>query len=558
MAFIRIQNLKKNDFGLIVSGSASITKCVYQKKEKYHSKQINVESLGEVIWLSDDKKSGIFKSPTRGIVFYDSKDDTFDNVEADDTRLQGSKVDTKPLVHSEFGDIFLSLYCLNKYGITELIKNVFGKECYERVIVHILYSFLSNGSRMTVSNFMEKSFLPHIFKSIVIDSLRYDEAYFSFMGDDNLKISFFKKFIAMMKKKDKNFGSSVYVDSTPIPTDSDNPMSKLCCHGTGSSCTQIRLALVLDQASGLPVWYDIIPGNVLDVNNLKDEIMDVEKTLGISIKSMILDAGYSSKELLSCLNDDRKIILRMPEKKGYPSQELFDDVEKEYNNPDKLFVRNEHSYVAIRKKIKLFDSCEIEAFSYIDKDNAESGSKKIQIEIANDKNYKAEFDSKPVNERKKTLMNSGFFVLLSNCGFDEKKTLDEYFDRTHIETFFKDAKEGRKLLPLCKWNDRSVRGKILSDMISTILHTCFRKELSETKKADAEKKRGRKPNDILPLNQISVSEIISSCSTLMCLKKDDVFYIETPMKDVKEYFNFFGLKIQGSMTTEEIKKMLNL
>lgn len=332
---------------------------------------------------------------------------------------------------------------------------------------------------MTVSNFMERSFLPHIFKSVVIDSLRYDEAYFSFMGDDNLKISFFKKFIAMMKEKDKNFGSSVYVDSTPIPTDSDNPLSKLCCHGTGSSCTQIRLALVLDQASGLPVWYDIIPGN-------------------------------------------------------------------------------EHDYVAIRKKIRLFDSCEIEAFSYIDKDNAESGSKKIQIEMANDKNSKAEFDSKPVNERKKILMNSGFFVLLSNCGFDEKKTLDECFDRTHIEMFFKDAKEGRTLLPLCKWNDMSVRGKILSDMISTMLYTCFRKELSEVKKAETERKRGRKPNGILPLNQLSVSEIISSCSTLMCLRKDDILYIETPMKDAKEYFRFFGLKIQGSMTIKEIKTMLNL
>ncbi len=54
MAFIRIQNLKKNNSGNIISGSASITKCIYDKKEKYHSKQINVESLGEVIWLSKD------------------------------------------------------------------------------------------------------------------------------------------------------------------------------------------------------------------------------------------------------------------------------------------------------------------------------------------------------------------------------------------------------------------------------------------------------------------------------------------------------------------------
>lgn len=558
MAFIRIQHLKTDASGKILSGSASIAKCIYDKGGKYHSRQINVETLGEVIWLSEDRKSGIFKSMTRGIVFYDSKDDSFSPIGANDEKLKDTKVDIEPLVHSQFGDVYLALSCLNKYGLTGLIKDVFGKEAYERVIVHVLYSFLSNGSKMTPCNFMEKTFLPHLFKSVLVESLRYDEAYFMRMGNDSLKISFFRKFIDMMKKKEAGFGSSVYVDSTPIPTDSDNPMSRLCCHGTGSSCTQVRLALVLDQESGLPVWYDIIPGNVLDVNNLKDELRDVEESLGITIKSMILDAGYSSKELLSFLGDKKKAILRMPEKKGYPFQELFDDVEKEYNNPDCVFVRNEHNYVAIRKTIRLFDSCDIEAYSYIDKDNAESGAKQLEIKMSEDPSMKSVFDAKPTNEKKKELLGSGFFVLLSNYGYDAKKTLDEYFDRTHIETFFKDSKEGRRLLPLCKWKDESVRGKILSDMISTILYALFRKELSETKSVESSKKKGRKPKDLLPLNQLTVSEIISSCSTLMCMKKDGIIYIETPMKGVKQYYAFFGCSVTGSMTIDEIKKMLNL
>ncbi len=39
---------------------------------------------------------------------------------------------------------------LNKFGITELIKKIL-KDGYIRVAVHILYSFLSNGSNMAVS-----------------------------------------------------------------------------------------------------------------------------------------------------------------------------------------------------------------------------------------------------------------------------------------------------------------------------------------------------------------------------------------------------------------------
>ena len=49
--------------------------------------------------------------------------------------------------------------------------------------------------------------------------------------------------------------------------------------------------------------------------------------------------------------------------------------------------------------------------------------------------------------------------------------LDEYFCRTNIETAFKTDKEYLKLLPLCKWSDLTVRGKILSDVIDSILRS---------------------------------------------------------------------------------------
>lgn len=560
MAFIRTQNIKRNGEGIIVSGSASVAKSVYQSNARHHSRQVNIEALGKVLWLSEDGKSGIFQSPTRGLVFYDSKDDTFSFVETNDKRLNGTKAEFRPLIHSVFGDAYLSLQCLGKYGITGLLKETFGKELFTRTLAHVLYSFVSDGSKMTCANFIGRSMYSYFLGNVSPDSLRYDEYYFSSLGDDSLKVSFFRKFVAMMKKKDKDFGTSVYVDSTPIPTDSDNPMSRLCCHGTGSSCTQIRLAFVLDQKSGLPVWYDIIPGNVLDVNNLKDELTDVEKSLKISIESMVLDAGYSSRELLGSINDGRKLIIRMPERKGYPYQELFDSVEKEYNNPDRIFVRNGHNYVAVRKQIKLFGNIAIDAYSYIDKDNAESGMKKAEIRMSENKKEKKEFDAKPESERKRYLMEGGYFVLLSNYGYDEKGTLDEYFGRTHIENFFKDSKEGRRLLPLCKWSDRSVRGKILSDMISTILYTLFRKEMSKAKcrYSEGEKKGGRKPKDLLPLNQITVSEVLSGCSMLMCMKDGDTIYIDTPMKEVKEYFGFFGITIKGSMTMDEIRSELGL
>lgn len=79
------------------------------------------------------------------------------------------------------------------------------------------------------------------------------------MGDDRIRMDFFRAFIALMRKDNPDFGRGCYVDSTPLPNAiHDNPFNALCCHGVSSSQIQTRLVLVLDEVSGLPVWYDII------------------------------------------------------------------------------------------------------------------------------------------------------------------------------------------------------------------------------------------------------------------------------------------------------------
>lgn len=109
MAFIKIQKLKYNSDGTIKSGSASIVESKYVRGEKNHSRQVVRERLGKIISLSDDKKSGIFMSPTRGLIEYDSKTDSFSTVPLEDSRLSDRKIFTEPEIHTVFGDSYLFL-----------------------------------------------------------------------------------------------------------------------------------------------------------------------------------------------------------------------------------------------------------------------------------------------------------------------------------------------------------------------------------------------------------------------------------------------------------------
>ena len=122
-----------------------------------------------------------------------------------------------------------------------------------------------------------------------------------------------------MRKSDPDFGRGCYVDSTPLPNDiDDNPFNALSCHGIASSSDQIRLILVLDENSGLPVWYDIIPGNVLDINTIMNVVADVAESLDIHIDSLVLDAGYVSKDLIHAIHigSEKNMIGRMPARKA--------------------------------------------------------------------------------------------------------------------------------------------------------------------------------------------------------------------------------------------------
>ena len=133
----------------------------------------------------------------------------------------------------------------------------------------------------------------------------------------------------------------------------------------------MRLILVLDDATGLPVWYDIIPGNILDLNTVMNVVNDVADSLGIEINSLVLDAGYVSKELIQAFHNgtEKTVIGRMPARKGYPFKELYWQVKPLIGKGKYAFVRKKHLYFGNKKPIEIFGQ-PLYAYVYVDHQNA--------------------------------------------------------------------------------------------------------------------------------------------------------------------------------------------
>lgn len=530
MSFIKVQKIVRDDSGTILSGSAAVVDTIYVKTGgKNHSKQVVRERLGKVISLSEDKKSGVFLSPTRGLVEYDAATDTFKEIDDNKNHVIPAQTEWSSEIHTVFGDAYLLLEFLKKAGLFSVLRSVFPKdELLQRVLSHVLHGILKDGSRITCDNFIRKSFASYIFQDVKPDSLRSDTRFFYMLGNDSIKVSFFKAFVAEMQKTNPSFGTGCYVDSTPLPNDiENNPFNALCCHGVNSSEIMTRLILVLDEDTGLPVWYDIIPGNILDINTVMTIVNDVADTLDIEIDSLVLDAGYVSKELIQTfhIGTDKTIIGRMPARKGYPYKTLYWEVKDLIGKGKYAFVRKGHAYFGIRKETVLFDQL-MYSYVYVDQYNALKRFSDYLTE------HEDEYEELKLRDKDWMTVKYGYFVLISNREMSPKEMLSEYFGRTDIEVVFKTSKEYLDLLPLSKWTDDTVRGKILHDIINTIGLLLLRKKLKES--------------------GYSTSEIFGRCQSLMCYRKPNGdILVETANKQVKNYYKLIDVDVPARIKLEQ-------
>ena len=128
MAFIKAQKLTYDNDGRITGGSAAIVDTIYGDFGSYHAKHSVREKLGRVLFLSPDKKTGIFLSPTRGLVEYDATSDTFCDIDRDDPRIGTQEVLPETEIHTVFGDTYLLLNFLENSGMLSVLRRVFIKD----------------------------------------------------------------------------------------------------------------------------------------------------------------------------------------------------------------------------------------------------------------------------------------------------------------------------------------------------------------------------------------------------------------------------------------------
>lgn len=530
MTFIRIQNAKKDDDGNIIGGSASIVDSQYQKEGSSACRQVMKESLGKIVYM-ENRTSGIFLSKTRGLVFYDVETDEFSPVDRDDPRLKASGCAFGAQVRTLFGDCDVVLNLMSECGILRILRNFAVRDdtMYAKMVFHTLHGVLRDGARICCDRFVERSFVSNL-GNVPPSVLRTDTSYYEVLGQHEFRVEFFKRFVKEMRLTEPGFGKGCYVDSTPLPNSiTDRPTNRICSHGLDSVGVQTRLVLVLDIRTGLPVWFELIPGNVLDLNTIMNVTEKVSKLIDVRVEDMVLDAGYVCKDVISAYNlennPDKTLIARMPAKNGYGFDGLFRSTHNLFSNAKYGFVRQGHTYFGIRREVTIFGKPEY-AYVYLDNENASSFYKDYLFKHGDD------YEAMSMKEKNWIRYKGGFFVLVSNIDTSPDKLLDRYYGRTEIETALNCGKEYLGMLPLNKHSEATVNGKIMQDIINLTVYLRIRKVTIPT---------GR-----------SVSDYIYDLQSLDCYRSDEDTLVVSPAnRQAKEAYALFGFEIPNTVSIRE-------
>lgn len=437
-------------------------------------------SKGEQIYLGRvvDKVNGIFKSRERGLFKYDITTNSYSPVPADfeePKEQRKNKYSKRPVLIVSFGDIYLLDSFMSKSGIMTAI-NAINYKNQDTLHALIAYYILTTYSNCHAEDWWELTYAKYLYPKAQMTSQRISEA-LADIGSEDAKRGFFKeyfKFLAKRRGADDSSGidDGILIDSSGLPNSVHFPLTAVNNHN-GVISEELRLIYVVQQHTGMPLFFRYVAGNVIDVSTITRTIAEL-KANGVNTKFAILDAGYYTGANADALLDSGiSFMARM--KSNF---KVYKKIVNEHLNG--LMVKEN---AVIYNKRLIYIKCvpcmigqkeNRKAYAYLCKDmTAYNEGQKNAIARAEDESLTASdiFDD---------LQRQGVFVLVSTRRVAVDKILPLYYMRDQVEKIFELCKQEGKILPINVESEATLRGHLMMTFIASVVLKMMTDKLRNT------------------------------------------------------------------------------
>ena len=403
----------------------------------------------------------------------------------------------------DFGDTYFLNQFINRVTFFENLK----KEMFLALIFYRLcYPSAMRYARMWYDgNIVRKLF------DVDISSQRISE-FLEEIGDESIQREFFKEYIRQITPSE-----GIVIDTTALPNQINIPTSAWGWHNEEIE-KQIKLLLVIDRSTSLPLFFRYIAGNIVDVSTLKATVEELKK-YGVSRYFLILDAGFFSEENIKELyNEEIQFLIRLPSlRKLYKRLIVEESRELEsYRNAVRygrrvLFVK--------QREVELFGK-RVYAYVVLDPERKGREMRRTLLKVMD------EIEEGEEEEMEYILMKKGIMILISSSELDRENVISLYYTRQIAEKLFGFSKDDLNLLPLRVHKEETLRGYLFLQFASLVVYSLLKREL------------GR---------DYTVEEVLLTLRNLKCKVYEDEIIVQELTKQQRKIFERFGIMVPKSM-----------
>lgn len=326
-----------------------------------------------------------------------------------------------------------------------------------------------------------------------------------------------------------------------------------------NDCTQVVFGLLTD-TEGLPVGFDVYPGNTFEGSTVPDIVSKLSQKFQIRRFILVGDRGLFSKSNLSCFQEQKKefiVGLKLGLLKDH-HDEIYDLKNYRFMNEDKSLGFYETNYEGYRclvtwskKRSERDKKVREDILSKLKgKLSKKSINTKDFISNSNYKKYIHHPDTKGKPELNKEAilkeaLKDGFFGVITNVrDLDAKEIIGNYKQLWKIEDAFGELKGTLKTRPMFHWTDKRIMGHLVLCFLAYLCEAYLGKKLRD--RGVRLENKGTKKRLVQSRN-LTVSEAMNDLKEVRAVPlsfKDKTLWVRTDISGHStEVFKALGVKI---------------
>ena len=403
----------------------------------------------------------------------------------------------------DFGDVYLLNQFINRTKLFDKFRN-------KDMLLTLIFYRLCYPSAMRYAKVWYEGSIAKVLFEVDVSSQRISE-FLEEIGDEGIQREFFSEYIKKITPEE-----GLIIDTTALPNQINIPHTLWGWHNEEID-KQIKLLLVIDRRTSLPLFFRYMPGSIVDVSSLKTTIDELRK-YGVTKNFVILDAGFFSEDNIKELyKENIPFLIRLPALRKLYKRLVVEESDKleKFRNA----VRYGKRVLFIKKReVELFGE-RVYAYIVLDPERRGREIRRTLLKVMDEV-------SKEDEEMEYILMKKGIMILVSSLDVNREEVVPLYYTRQIAERLFGFSKDDLNILPLRVHKEETLRGYLFLHFASLVVYSLLKRELGKDH---------------------TVEEVLLTLRNLKCKVYDDEVVVQEPTRQQREIFEGFGIMVPKSM-----------